>query len=201
MSKAPSWSTRTVTLIVLSCCAVGVEACSPNAPKENEPTPVLSGPPNTAFPMPPINTNKSLGQMGWALPEGNRITVSSYKDKVLVLDFYATWCMPCRDSIPHLIDLQNRYGPQGLAIVGLNVGGPDDREAVPAFAREFKIQYALGFPDQELGDLLLSDSDAIPQTFVFDRRGQLVQRYVGYGDSTAGELEQAIKGALTSPSK
>jgi thiol-disulfide isomerase/thioredoxin len=151
--------------------------------------------------MPPINTNKSLGQMGWALPEGNRITVSSYKDKVLVLDFYATWCMPCRDSIPHLIDLQNRYGPQGLAIVGLNVGGPDDREAVPAFARGFKIQYALGFPDQELADLLLSDSDAIPQTFVFDRRGQLVQRYVGYGDSTAGELEQAIKGALTSPSK
>jgi len=148
--------------------------------------------------MPPINGSKSIAQMGWALPEGNRITVANYRDKVLVLDFYATWCMPCRDSIPHLIDLQNRYGPQGLAIVGLNVGGPDDREAVPAFAREFKIRYPLGFPDQELGDLLLSDNSAIPQTFVFDRSGRLVQRYIGYGESTASELEQTIRGALTS---
>jgi thiol-disulfide isomerase/thioredoxin len=146
--------------------------------------------------MPPLKTGRGLSEMGWILTQGDRVTISNYRDKVLVLDLYATWCMPCRESIPHLVDLQKRYGPDGLAIVGLNVGGPDDRVAVPAFAREFRITYTLGFPERELSDLLLSDSDAIPQTFVFNRQGQLTRRFIGYGESTASELEGTIRSAI-----
>ncbi len=61
---------------------------------------------------------------------------------------------------------------KGLVVVGLNVGGPGDEQQVPAFAKEFGIQYPLAKPDEDLVSFLLSDSDAIPQTFVFDRRGQ-----------------------------
>ena len=103
----------------------------------NKNTPVISNPPNnTTYPMPPFK-GTSIANMGWEFSDGNRSVFADYQGKVLVLDFYATWCAPCRNSIPHLIDLEKRYGPQGLVIVGLNVGGTDDQAEVPAFAREF----------------------------------------------------------------
>src|SRR5262245_30185044 len=162
----------------------------------NNNAPVISAPPKTALPMPPIN-GKSIEQMGWSLSDGSRNAFSEFKGKVLVLDFYATWCEPCRVSIPHLIGLQQRYQNE-LKVIGLNVGGADDLERVPAFAKEFKIQYALGLPDEDLVSLLLADSDAIPQTFVFDGKGQLVRRFVGFGEMTGAQLDLAVEAALRS---
>lgn len=135
--------------------------------------------------------------MGWALNDSKRASLADYQGKVLVLDFYATWCAPCRESIPRLIALQKNYGPKGLQIVGLNVGGPDDRIKVADFARELRIQYSLGFPDKPLTDLFLSDDQTIPQTFLFDRQGQLVKRFIGYQESTGAALEKAIEGQMT----
>ena len=150
--------------------------------------------------MPPI-AGTQLGQMGWVLPDGSHPIINDYRDKVLLLDFYATWCMPCRDSIPHLIALEKQYGPRGLAVVGLNVGGPEDLPEVPAFAREFNIHYPLGVPDESLTDFLMSDIDAIPQTFVFDGKGQLIKRYVGYNESMVSELDALIRANLEASSK
>jgi len=135
--------------------------------------------------------------MGWTLTNDRHIRLSDYQNKVVVLDFYATWCEPCRDSIPHLVDLQKRYGSQGLQIIGLNLGGQDDYDKVPEFAREFHIQYPLGIPDPELENLYVNDN-AIPQTFVIDRNGQLLKHFVGYDDSMAEELERAIQASLGS---
>ena len=134
--------------------------------------------------------------MGWAQSDGKRAIMSEYRGKVLILDFYATWCTPCRDSVPHLIGLQQKYESQGLRVVGLNVGGPGDEEEVPAFAREFGIKYTLAMPDEELVSLLLADSNAIPQTFVFDRQGQLVERLIGFGPSSGEVIDRAVESAL-----
>lgn len=131
--------------------------------------------------------------MGWALADGARAKIADYRGKILVLDFYATWCEPCRASIPKLLSLQQRLGPKGVEIVGLNVGGPDDRIKVAAFARELSITYPLGFPDKALTDLFLSDNQTIPQTFVFGRDGQLAKRFVGYEEATGIELEKVIE--------
>src|SRR5215470_230071 len=152
-----------------------VAGCTENKPVE---TPVISQQPNTALPMPPLNGHE-LGQMGWEIADGQRSVVSEYRGKVLVLDFYATWCGPCRETIPNLVELQRRYNNDGLRVIGLNVGGPDDLSQVSHFAKEFSIQYPLAVPDSDLSQLLLGDVDAIPQTFVFDRNGQLVKRFVG----------------------
>ncbi len=189
---------KTVKLSLLTICAILSLACASQESKTSGGTPVLSGPPNTMYPMPPAGTGASAIEMGWTLPDGNRMKLSDFRGQVLVLDFYATWCVPCRQSIPHLIELQQRTGSQGLQVVGLNVGGPDDRVKVPAFANELNIHYPLGFPDKSLSDFFLSDADAIPQTFVFDRNGQLVKRFIGFDDSTAHHLEQAAQSALLS---
>jgi thiol-disulfide isomerase/thioredoxin len=184
-------------LVVLGA-VVFLAAC--NRPNTNtNQTPVISNPPTgTTYPMPPTRT-ASLANMGWQTTEGKHSVFSEYKGKVLILDFYATWCVPCRDSVPHLIGLQKKFEGQGLQVIGLNVGGPGDEQEVPAFAKEFGIQYPLAKPDDDLVSFLLSDSDAIPQTFVFDRQGQLVQRFVGFGADTGIYLDGAVETALKTP--
>src|ERR1051325_11658818 len=165
---------------ILLCALIFFVGCNATD-TTNKSTPVISNPPNnTTYPMPPFK-GTSIANMGWQLDDGKRSVFTDYQGKVLVLDFYATWCGPCRDSIPHLIGLQKKYEDQGLQVVGLNVGGPGDEQRVPAFAQKFGIQYPLAQPDEDLVVLLLSDQNAIPQTFVFDRQGQLVQRFVGFG--------------------
>jgi len=148
--------------------------------------------------MPPVS-GTSIVNMGWELADGKRSVFSEHKGKVLILDFYATWCVPCRDSVPHLIGLQKQYEEQGLRVVGLNVGGPDDEREVPRFAKEFGIQYTLAKPDEQLVSFLMADIDAIPQTFVFDRQGKLVKRLIGFGKGSGKELDQAVETALQSP--
>lgn len=157
-------------------------------------TPVLSRPPDTSYPMPPVTAAKSAA--GWTLASAEHIKLSDYQGKVVVLDFYATWCGPCQKSIPHLVDLQNRYGSQGLQVIGLNSGGQDDYGEVPAFARKFQIQYPLGIPDPELENLYITD-DGIPQTIIIDRNGRLVKKFLGYDDSMVDELDGVIQGSLS----
>jgi thiol-disulfide isomerase/thioredoxin len=166
--------------------------CASSEPNE---TPVISGVPGTAYPMPPLS-GASLANLGWELEDGSRSVFSDYKGKVLLLDFYATWCAPCRVSVPYLIDLQKRYKDSGLAVIGLNVGGPEDEPKVPAFAKQFGIQYTLARPDDELANFLLSDDPAIPQTFVFDRHGKLVERLIGFGSQSGKIIDRAVEQAL-----
>ncbi|SRR6266404_1204124 len=149
-------------------------------------------------------TNKSLpikppaSAHGWTLANNQRMTLANYKGKVVLLDFYATWCEPCRAETPQLVRLQQQYADQGFQIIGLNVGGEDDRAEVPAYAKEFSIQYPMGFPEDELVDDYLSDNQSIPQAFVFDRSGNLVKRFVGYSEDSGAEIERVIKSSITS---
>ena len=150
----------------------------------------------SASPAPSASSEYKTSGYGWSLQDNQRARLSDYLGKVVVLDFYATWCDPCRDETPHLVQMQSQYEPQGFQIVGLNVGGDDDREEVPGFAKEFKIQYPLGFPDDELVDNYLKDNQNIPQTFVFDRNGKLVKRFIGYDRQEGRELERIVEQTL-----
>ncbi len=181
--------------VLVAAILLSVAACTNNE-TTNSNTPVISAPPTgTSLPMPPLG-NASIVNMGWEQGDGKRFVFSEYKGKVLILDFYATWCTPCRDSIPHLIGLQKKYEDQGLTVVGLNVGGPGDEQEVPGFAKEFGIHYTLAIPDEDLVSLLLAESDAIPQTFVFDRQGQLVDRLIGFGRGSGARIDRAVETAL-----
>ena len=122
--------------------------------------------------------------------------LADYAGKVVVLDFWATYCPPCREEIPHLVRLQKQFGPQGLKVVGLNVGGEEDRPKVPDFVKLYKIQYQLADPEDDTVRLFLSDDDRIPQTFVIDRAGRVVEHVVGYDEDVASRLEGAISQAL-----
>lgn len=188
-----------ILVAILICGLTGCNSIDPPSPGPKAPgSKVSSAPPSTSLPMPPLNGG-SLNNLGWTGDGGKRNVFSDFRGKALVLDFYATWCAPCRRSIPHLIELQKKFADQGLQVIGLNVGGPDDLKEVPAFAQRFGIQYTLAVPDDELISFLLSDSDAIPQTFIFDRQGQLARRVIGYGPNAPEEIDNAIEAALQTP--
>ncbi len=133
---------------------------------------------------------------GWELSDGQRAAIANYKGKVLLLDFYATWCQPCRVETPHLVALHQKYEAQGLQIIGLNVGGADDHGEVPAYKQEFGIEYPLGIPDDEFVDQLLGMNQNIPQTFVINRQGKLVKHFVGFNDARGPDFERVIENEL-----
>lgn len=178
-----------LSLLLLTACGDGA---SQTAQSGN--TPAGTSAPRAQYPMPPAAASAS--QYGFTLLDGSRMKLADYAGKVLVLDFWATYCPPCREEIPQLIELQRRYGPQGLSVVGLNVGGADDRPKVPEFVRTYRIQYTLGYPDTEMVNFYMGDDDAIPQTLVFDRNGRLVKHFVGFDQTMPAELEKAIQTAL-----
>lgn len=193
-----------LTVIIL-CLLMASAACSEGGNVQQRSaetgTPVGSAPPRTTFPMPPVATSggASTNAQSFTLLDSRRARVSDYVGQVVVLDFYATWCGPCRISTPHLVEMHHRYAEKGLRIIGLNVGGTDDRAKVPDFVAEFRIPYMLGYPDPAMSQLYLSDDDRIPQAFVFDRKGRLVKRFISYDDSMPGELERIVQGAIAAP--
>jgi cytochrome c biogenesis protein CcmG/thiol:disulfide interchange protein DsbE len=152
----------------------------------------------TARPLPPAESAHATnsGKQGWTMLDGRRAVLEDFRGQAVVLDFYATYCPPCLEEIPHLVKLQQRYGPQGLKVVGLNVGGEEDQAKVPEFVGRLGIQYQLGNPDRLFVDAFFAGNSAIPQTLVFDRQGQLVKHLTGYNQQIAAELEQAIQTAL-----
>ena len=164
-------------------------------------TPTGRLPPRTSLPMPPTTTaggNAESAQSFTLLADERAVKLSDYAGKVVVLDFWATYCPPCRDEAPHLDALQARYASKGLTVIGLNVGGPDDRPKIPAFTEELKLKYAMGFPEPEMVNLFMGSDDRIPQTLVFDRRGRLLKHFVGYDQTVTPELERTIEQAVNS---
>ena len=195
--------------LLLSLAGCGTTDYTATSNKGATNTPQGTRLPQTALPLPPVATahesSSSTTAPGgvnmvhastWTTLDGRRAKGADFQGKVLVLDFWATYCPPCRDEVPHLIALQRRYGAQGLHIVGLNVGGAEDRPKVPDFIEEFGIQYALGYPDDQMADLFFAETSAIPQTYVYDRKGRLAKRFVGFDEQTSAELERVVQAAL-----
>lgn len=165
-------------------------------------TPAGNTLPRTSLPMPPVKTvssnSSAASAQNFTLLNDQPAKLSDYLGKVVVLDFWATFCPPCRDEAPHLAALQKRYGSQGLLVIGLNVGGPDDRPLIQGFADGLNLKYTLGYPDPEMTNLYMGNDDRIPQTIVFDRQGRLVEHFVGYDKDVSAELERAIQKAVNS---
>jgi thiol-disulfide isomerase/thioredoxin len=151
--------------------------------------------------MPPTTTTASgaaINAQSFTLLDNQQANLSDYSGQVVVLDFWATYCPPCLEEAPHLDALQKRFGPQGLKVIGLNVGGPDDRPKIPEFVERLKIKYALGFPEPEMTNLYMGSDSRIPQTVVFDRKGRIVKHFVGYDQTVSQELERTIQQAVMS---
>ena len=113
--------------------------------------------------------------------DGKPFRLADQKGRPVVIDFWATWCGPCRAGMPHLDQLQKRYAKEGLVIVGLSV---DEIEVaqVKKFADGLGVRFRMAMADEKVLDQL-GPIRQIPTTFFINRRGEVVRRTVGYLDA------------------
>lgn len=124
---------------------------------------------------------------------GQTISQENYRGHVLILDFFATWCQPCRQSIPHLVEMNRKYGKQGLQILGVSVGEEGER-AVRSFTDEFRVNYPLALA----GDSMTLDYGirSVPIMYLVDKKGAIAEVNRGYNNEMARSVELSIKRLL-----
>lgn len=119
------------------------------------------------------------------------------QNKVFVLDFWATWCGPCRMEIPYLVELQKDYKDKGVEVIGLSTEDPRvDAAKVRAFAKEMNINYQLGFASGQMFNAMTFGSQSIPQTMIFDRHGKLVKHIRGIPRFNPASIRDHLREAV-----
>jgi thiol-disulfide isomerase/thioredoxin len=136
-----------------------------------------------------------------ALPDlaGKQVNLGAWKGKVLVVNFWATWCTPCRREIPGLIGIQSKHAANGLQIVGIAV---DQADKVRAYAKEMGINYPIlvaGMEGASLSRELGNRTGALPFTLVLDRDGKVMKSHLGM--ITPEELEKLLDPLLAETAK
>jgi thiol-disulfide isomerase/thioredoxin len=137
------------------------------------------------LPAPPLILPSEHGQMDLA----------TLKGRVVYLDFWASWCGPCRKSFPWMSDMQARYGSQGLTIVAVNL----DQDH--ALAAKFLAAYPPGFTvafDPKGATAERYDVKGMPSSYLIDRAGRIQARHIGFREQDAAALEQEIRALLKS---
>jgi cytochrome c biogenesis protein CcmG/thiol:disulfide interchange protein DsbE len=123
---------------------------------------------------------------------GKTVRLSDFAGKVVLLDFWATWCPPCRDEVPDFVRLQAKYRQQGVQVVGLSLDA-EGAKVVRPFAEEYNVNYPMLLANAgtaaQFGGIL-----GIPTTFVLDRQGRIVKKFIGRTELKT--FEEAIKPLL-----
>jgi peroxiredoxin len=106
-------------------------------------------------------------------------SLASYRGKIVILNFWATWCLPCKDEMPIFVDVANRYGDRGLAVLAASLDDDRTRKFIPQFARSHKMKFPIlaGADAQTMKQFGLQE--IAPSTVFIDRDGTIVFRIIG----------------------
>jgi len=119
---------------------------------------------------------------------GKTVRLSDFKGKIVVLDFWATWCPPCRKEIPGFVSLHNNYKERGVEVIGVSLD--TSWSPVKTFMQEYRITYTIVLGDQKLTEMY-GGFTGIPTTFVIDRNGVIRDKHTGYMPEET--FEEAVK--------
>ncbi|MBL8172323.1 MAG: redoxin family protein [Acidobacteria bacterium] len=192
--KQSSWTLTRIGL--LGSALLLIAAVASAIYKKNEPAPAPSVVPNrpampnnaaaTARPPQPSPANPvalptTVMETSINLLDGKAKKLTDYAGKVVIVDLWATWCGPCRQEIPHLIEMARDYKSKGVEVIGLTTENPQtDAEDVKKFTKEFKITYPVGWANPQMQVGLMSGRNVIPQTLILGRDGKVRNHFVGF---------------------
>jgi len=117
--------------------------------------------------------------------DGTEVTLRDFEGKVLFLNFWATWCSPCRQEIPGFLEIYDKYKDEGLEILGVSLDRQGS-DVVKPFAEKMKITYPLAMANNEIMQAY-QPGQYIPATIIIDREGNIHNKHVGYMDKTQVE--------------
>lgn len=192
-------------------------------PNPNLPPPQSPAPPQRRNPMPLVvvavvaagmlyfgfhiarrsGMDHAPGVLGYGTPapnftlqtlDGKDISLADFRGKAVLVNFWATWCGPCKIETPWLVELQNQYGSQGLQVVGVAM---DDsgKDEIAKFAKDMGVNYPVLMGKEAVGDAY-GGVPALPESFFVGRDGKIVDRIIGL--KGRGEIEDSVKKALKS---
>jgi thiol-disulfide isomerase/thioredoxin len=124
--------------------------------------------------------------------DGKSVRLSDLRGKAVLLNFWATWCSPCKIEMPWFVELQNQYGAQGLQIVGVAMDDAS-KEDIAKFAKDMGVNYPILIGKESIGDQY-GGIPALPESFFIGRDGKMVDKIIGLKGK--GEIEEAVKKAL-----
>lgn len=171
----------------------------------NESTNVAT--PNTAVAetkdskFPPVPTG--LYQAAIKDLDGNEYTLEDKKGKVVLVNLWAIWCGPCIAEMPHLREMQEKYGDKGFEVVGLNTGDDggetESVENIRAFVEEKKLNYPIGYADEKFFSemIKLTRMAAIPQSVLINRDGKMTGIFKGGGQRVINEMKQSVEKVMS----
>jgi len=161
-----------LTFLVILCFCVLWVFLLPHCSKEGKaPSPALA----------PDFTLKTL--------DGQEVTLTKLKGKVVLLDFWATWCAPCREAIPHLINLQKTYQEKGIEVIGMNMDR-GDAETVRRFVKSMDIPYPITLTSEEVSRNY--GVTGLPTTILIDQEGKIRQKWLGFTSEISKQITSTI---------
>lgn len=126
---------------------------------------------------------------------GDAVSLEDYRGKVVLVDFWATWCPPCLRSIPELVRLQEHYADKGVVILGISLDDPGrtDNASLQAFKQKHRMNYPVLRGNQRVARDYFGDGEmGIPTMFVVNREGRIVDRHVGFNPGAVEESLQRV---------
>lgn len=183
---------------VLSACTASQQAGS-NGVSKNQSAPKTGDGKTSAYP--PLAT--SLADAELELLDGSKTKISDRKGKVLLLNIWGIWCGPCRAEMPHLVELQEKYGEKGLEIVGLNIGdqnlAPENVDAIKVFSEKMKLNYTIVRSPRPTTEQFykVTKQQVVPQTLLVDREGHLRGVFVGGGERVINSMKENVEKAMS----
>ena len=125
--------------------------------------------------------------------DGKIVKLSDYKGKIVIIDFWATWCPPCRRGIPDLVELQKEY-KKDLVVIGISLDAAKTIKDVPGFIKEYGINYPIVYGDQQV-TIDYGGIRSIPTSFVIDQKGNVVDSNVGLvsKDTFVNKIKELLK--------
>jgi thiol-disulfide isomerase/thioredoxin len=127
---------------------------------------------------------------------GGRVSLGSLKGKVVVVDFWATWCGPCLKEIPEYAEFYRKNQPRGIEVIGIVMDSGSPQE-INDFVREYRIPYRQLVGDEKTGDEF-GVTQGYPTTFVLDGQGRIVTKMLGSPPSKFQKLQETVDKALAS---